>query len=664
MKREQPPVMDYRADVDGLRAIAVLAVVIFHFFPKSMPGGYVGVDVFFVISGFLVTGILDSQIRRGTFSFYQFYAKRVRRLFPALIAVIVAVLLAGSVLLMADEFSQLGKHIFSGAIFASNITLFLESGYFDRNVDLKPLLHLWSLAVEEQFYLVWPVLMYFASKGGRGRVRWTLGIVFILSLLLSVYLSRRFPSFSFYLLPTRLWELAAGGVLVLWQRDFALPQIRSNRVKSLMPLLGLAAFGYVFFVFNSTTPFPSYRALLPVLGTFVIIGVGTSARVNRFLSLKPIVYLGLISYPLYLWHWPLVSFASIVFTKSAIPPAILGLLFVLSFVLAALTYEFIEKPMKSLELTPRKVGGVVAVLFALGLTGLVIHFNHGFPGRYSDIERFRKSYFRFSSTEDTEVGALCSKTLFPIEMCALSDARKPPTVVLLGDSHANHLYPGLREVYSKRGENLALLAKSGTSPLVGVVSQRSQDTSLGEVFDYILNHPSVHTIVLGAFWGNYHEENGVQVSSILYKNRIADQATKFNGDQSRVLSEGLERTLKWARQAGKKVVFVYNIAPLPFDLETCMPRPLRSKIQECEFAFDPRRDPGSAYRAVVNRILDRFPEVVRFDPLPVLCPSGRCSVQRDGIVLYSDEYHLSEQGSIWALSGYSGESKSQMEKQP
>ncbi|RYZ88320.1 MAG: acyltransferase, partial [Proteobacteria bacterium] len=522
MKLGESSSISYRPDVDGLRAIAVLAVLIFHFFPISLPGGYIGVDIFFVISGYLVTAILEQNIKSGRFSFYKFYAKRARRLFPALIAVLVAVLLIGLLLLVSDELESLSKHIFSGTIFISNFILYSESGYFDRSVELKPLMHLWSLAVEEQFYILWPVLIYLAFRKGEKFLKFSLTFVFAISLAASIFLTRKNPSMSFYLLPTRLWELAAGGLLASQGRG-AWARICSNRwIGQVLPWLGLATCVYGFLKFDAHTTFPSYRALIPVLGTLLIVGSGERSFLAKVLSHPKVVYVGLISYPLYLWHWPLISFAYIFYNKENLPSSIVWILFALSFVIAAATYEWLEKPLKRLPLTKYKIGNVVLSLFGVGIIGSTIWSLRGLPSRFAEVENLRSSHLRFSATEETQINSECIKALFPIEMCAITEPSKLPTVVILGDSHANHFFPGLQDYYSKSGDNLALLAKSGTPPLVGVVSQRAEDSSLGDVFEFISRSPNVHTVILAAFWGNYFEESGVQVSNLLYKNRIAE----------------------------------------------------------------------------------------------------------------------------------------------
>src|SRR5687767_11476762 len=324
----------YRPDIDGLRAVAVLAVLAFHAFPHAAPGGFAGVDVFFVISGFLISGIILEDLQRGRFSLADFYWRRVRRLFPALILVLLACLALGWLVLLPDEFSRLGKHVAAGAGFIANLAFWREAGYFDWSAELKPLLHLWSLGVEEQYYLVWPLLLLFFR-------RWTLGLIVgigVLSFALNLYMTAKYPSAAFYLPMTRFWELLVGSFLA-WKTT----EGRFGNLKSACGAMLVIA-GLV--LLNGERAFPGWWALLPVLGTALLISAGPTAWVNRTILAHPAaVYVGLISYPLYLWHWPLLSFARVV--EQGEPGALTKtVLLMASFVLAWATYQFVEKPIR------------------------------------------------------------------------------------------------------------------------------------------------------------------------------------------------------------------------------------------------------------------------------------------------------------------------------
>src|SRR5438067_4150342 len=326
----------YRPDVDGLRALAVLAVLGYHAFPRVVTGGFVGVDVFLVISGFLITGIILDELRRGRFSFTGFYWRRIRRIFPALILALAACLLLGWRVLLPDEFAQLGKHVAAGAGFVANLALWREAGYFDSAAELKPLLHLWSLGIEEQYYLVWPLALFLCRRDPRRMLVMVL-MIGALSFLLNVALVPRYPVSAFYLPVTRFWELLGGSLLACLRLE--LPE----RARSAASFAGAALIGVAIVVIDGASAFPGFWALAPVVGAMLVISAGPAASLNRVLfGNRVAVYIGLVSYPLYLWHWPLLAYARIV--HGAEPPASLrAALLLLALALSVLTYELLEK---------------------------------------------------------------------------------------------------------------------------------------------------------------------------------------------------------------------------------------------------------------------------------------------------------------------------------
>jgi peptidoglycan/LPS O-acetylase OafA/YrhL len=383
----------YRPDIDGLRAVAVLAVVTFHAFPTWMKGGFLGVDVFFVISGFLISTIIFENLDRGTFSFSEFYVRRVRRIFPALVVVLLACLGFGWFVLLADELNQLGKHVAASAGFVSNFVSGSEAGYFDNSAETKPLLHLWSLGIEEQFYIVWPLLLWFAWKRKFNLL--TLAVVVALvSFYLNVKGMKHDSVATFYSPQARFWELLCGSILawfVLYKKNsFAnifsksggwlakviyRQEIKSDgrRLPSVLSLLGCLLLAYGFWNTSNTLSPPGTWALVPVLGAVSIILAGPKAWINRnILSNQIAVWFGLISFPLYLWHWPLLSFARIVENEE--PSLTIRITaVVLSVALAWLTVTLIEKPFRfGSQRIGLKVATLCGSVFVIGITGLVV----------------------------------------------------------------------------------------------------------------------------------------------------------------------------------------------------------------------------------------------------------------------------------------------------
>lgn len=333
----------YRPEIDGLRAIAVLSVVIFHYFPSILPGGFVGVDVFFVISGYLITSIILKSVSQNDFSFLDFYKRRVLRIFPALFTVLVFCLVVGWIFLFQDDYQSIGRHIFSGAFFISNLTLWHESGYFDSQSYLKPLLHLWSLGIEEQFYVVWPlvVLSCFRLEKSKKRLLFSCAFIFVASYTCSIVTMNFSGGANYYSPASRFWELMLGAIIA----SLKFSGIRTSISKS-MPLIGLVIITASLFIINEKMNFPGYIALLPVLGAAIIVAHdGSCVLGNRILSAKPLVFIGIISYPLYLWHWPLYSFYKSVFADAP-DTKILASMILLSLLLAMSTYYIIERPIR------------------------------------------------------------------------------------------------------------------------------------------------------------------------------------------------------------------------------------------------------------------------------------------------------------------------------
>jgi len=476
--------LKYRPDIDGLRAVAVLAVVVFHAFPALAPGGFVGVDVFFVISGFLISGIIFSALERGQFSFRDFYARRIRRIFPALILVLVSVYAAGWFLLYADRFAELGKHTAGGAGFIANIVLWREAGYFDGASDTKPLLHLWSLGVEEQFYFVWPLAAWLAWKR-----RFDLLALTLLVLLASLYFNldriRRDLIGTFYAPHTRFWELMTGAALAHFAGVPARSRItqRFNELldrvvarpvaRHVISVIGALLIAASVIVIDQSRHFPGRWAMLPVLGSALLIAAGPDAVINRVvLSQRLVVGIGLISYPLYLWHWPLLTLMRLV--EGETPPAGMRLTAVLiSLLLSWLTYAIVEKPIRFGPRRRLTVAALCVLLAGIGTAGFYTYRADGLWGRAVN----RSAQAPFSAYYDAmrKKGIVQPYRLECDFMELVTDAVKDRiapecttagpqgTWFLWGDSHAQALSPGLTSILPN-GVALAQVATSSCRP--------------------------------------------------------------------------------------------------------------------------------------------------------------------------------------------------------
>lgn len=432
---------DYRSDIDGLRAIAVLAVVVFHAFPGWLPGGFVGVDIFFVISGYLISKHILEELSSSSFSIKTFYARRVRRIFPALILVLLVCLLFGWLILTPGEYEKLGRHVFAGALFLANILSWREAGYFDAAADTKPLLHLWSLGIEEQFYIVWPLMLALAWRF-RDTLAWVFPGVIMLSLAYSLFLVQRDAVADFYSPVTRFWELALGAAL-------AHPGVRQTNLgpglRHALSAAGLLLILLALVIIDSQVPFPGAWALLPTLGAALLIHAGAQGGVNRqLLSLRPMVWVGLISYPLYLWHWPLLTFARII--ESEAPSLALRAWLVLSsFLLAWLTYRFIERPVRARANSRGLIWALCLSMAFLGIAGFVVKSAHGYRERLAGMMNADPTTMVVGGDRGRLLpgcGIPEAKKAHGLNYC-MRNSQQSPRYAMLGDSKAEALFYGL-----------------------------------------------------------------------------------------------------------------------------------------------------------------------------------------------------------------------------
>jgi peptidoglycan/LPS O-acetylase OafA/YrhL len=431
---------EYRAEIDGLRAVAVILVVAFHAFPGVLSGGFVGVDVFFVISGYLITGIILPDIAVSKFSFAGFYARRIRRIVPALLVVILVVLTIGWLVLLPARYQSLGRYGFAGMLFFPNFLSWSEVGYFDSTAEMKPLLHLWSLGVEEQFYLVWPPLLLMLHKSRR--LVAGLSAVVAISLAYSCFAVRYDGAAAFYAPWSRLWELGVGGIL-------ACSGLRI-RGREWVSHLGIALIVGGAVMLTKSSPFPGLLALLPVAGASIVIVFG-----SRVLARKWVVSVGLISYPLYLWHWPLLSFAAIAGVASV---SVRAALVLASVVLAALTTRMVEYPFRFGKLKRHSVGMSIAGMVAVVGLSAIVWLSQGLPGRYPDEIQSVLATMQYSPASGARVPGCWLAREATFEDYA-PECSKGASLIW-GDSHAARLYAGL----NRDGTDIAQFTRDGCLP--------------------------------------------------------------------------------------------------------------------------------------------------------------------------------------------------------
>lgn len=644
----------YRPDIDGLRAVAILSVVAFHAFPLYLPSGFVGVDVFFVISGFLISTIIFRGLQRGDFSFAEFYAHRIKRIFPALIVVLSACYAFGWFVLLPDEFKQLGKHMVAGAGFVQNFVLWREIGYFDTLAELKPLLHLWSLAIEEQFYLIYPVLIFVIWRFGLN----VLTMLLLLSLAsfgLNVSRVSANPTEMFFMPHTRFWELLAGAVLAYlqlfnnakvasWMQSWAFhpmlfrhpPQsarrvaVLNNVLSAVGLLLIVSALGLI----NKSKPFPGYWAALPVLGAFLLILAGPKAWVNRFiLANRLMVFIGLISYPLYLWHWPILAFARVV--EGEIPSRQIQIgAVVLSFVLAWLTYSVIERPIRFGKKTWLKTAALSTLLFVVGYVGHNAFERNGLEFRTKQFNIFSKA-----SEEWEYPGKLDNYSHDGTHFFYQKSGRQSLTV-FVGDSNIEQYWPRIETLIAgdPNGINGALFKTGGGCLAIPeqphAPSHKHCSDLLPAVLKLVKQKAEVSTIVIGNQWNAY----------LAFGSNMA----KKYGVESPEYADALAKLAGYIRELralDKRVFLVLNI-PISnaLDPKYMVKRDLQAfpRVFSIQNGGIARADLEVAYGKIQSDLarvaIDAGAVVI--NPMDSLCTSHCMGIDTEGEPIYRDFTHL------------------------
>ena len=642
--------LTYRPDIDGLRAVAVIPVVLYHFRIPGFGGGFVGVDVFFVISGFLITSLLFGELRAGEFSILRFYERRARRIFPALFTVVTTSLAAGIVIFFPRDLLRLAESAAATALFVSNFDFWLQSGYFDVDANLKPLLHTWSLAVEEQFYVVFPALLYVMHTRKRVSLLFLVLALAILSFGLSVWAVEQYPSAAFYLAPYRTWELMLGAILALGE----FPRPKWGWVNDALSVSGLLSIAWAVFNFTSLTPFPGFNALFPCIGTAALIfaGHGEGRIVQRILSSGPFVFVGLVSYSFYLWHWPIHVFANYMLGSSQGIPLAIALI-LLSFALAVLSWRFIEQPFRRRQWISRgtvfQLGGL-ATAMSLAIAGGLFAV-HGLPQRFSpdlrrilaeadDIEPRRHDCFNHTASE-----------LRDGNICTIGDLNAAnPTFMLWGDSHADAILPAVDAAARRVGRKGLFIVHGRCPPLIHISLTDEPTERCAQLNDAALHFAlgkDITVVILVARWAYYDQGVGYGPDANEVRHLIdLDPVTRPDVSQHAEFARVLGRTVRALRSAGKSVVIMAPVPEPGIDVPEAFARDASFQLHEARLL------PLANYRArnaYVLRDLDdlrRRYGVTIVDPVPLLCSSTSCELLRDGKPLYVDHHHLSVYGAL------------------
>jgi peptidoglycan/LPS O-acetylase OafA/YrhL len=610
--------MKYRPDIDGLRAVAVLPVLFFHAGVPGFPGGFVGVDIFFVISGYVITARLKEDISRSTFSILDFYERRVRRIFPALLFVLALTWIASLFLLLPSEMVDFSKSLAASGYFSSNFFFWKGSGYFDTASTLRPLLHTWSLAVEEQFYIFMPIAMYLGYRFLKSQWRFLFWPVAAASFILSVVVGGTAPAASFFLLPTRAWELLLGSLLILTP-----PPPIPYRFGQIGAAAGLAMIAYSVFFFNETTPFPGLNALYPCLGAALLIYFNTeqATLVGSALSLGPMVQVGLISYSLYLVHWPIVVMSRYYLIRDPQGIEVMGVILA-SLALAIFSFRFVETPFRKQKHDTSRTRVLslalasLAVTFAIGSVGV---FLNGFPLRFPD-------YHEQQIAGGLDNWGTCflpperPTAEWNASRCTITTGHED-NLLLWGDSFAAHYAPGIVRNRDNINANVIQYTSAGCPPILSFYSYKIPLCSQfnAHALDLIRDY-GVKTVVLSARW------------DLLARRGNAD----------------LHETIAKIRALGANVIVIGQSPEFGLDVQSLGYRLRHIPAVHGESSwkianFNPAIDEDLRAQAA---------GAVLIEPIKELCDSDMCPYRINGSFVFRDFGHFSAEGSDYAVKKY------------
>lgn len=623
--------IEYRKEIDGLRAVAVIPVILFHAGFSFVSGGYVGVDIFFVISGYLITSILVAEISNNRFTFSNFYERRARRILPALFFVIICCIPFAWVFMTPEQYKDFSQALIAIPSFSSNILFWLKEDYFAPSAEENPLLHTWSLAVEEQYYIFFPILLIALWRKGERTVFFAIIGLSCVSLLAAEFGSKAFPSASFYFLTTRAWELGAGAICAL------IMSRHKPAHNSAFSGVGLGMVLLSIFLYDSSTPFPSLFALAPVMGTSLIIIYSSKDNfTGKILSTRPMVWIGLISFSAYLWHQPLMAFARIALPSHP-SNYVMALLSISSIALAYITWRYIEQPFRSnkLGLLPKRSvvfsvsSFMIFVIIGFGLAG---HVGQGLPSRF-DLTAAQQSYLETATSSPVRDRCHANKSniIPPNQACQLSTGSKGG-VAVFGDSHAVELAYALSEAV-KGNSIVRQYSFSGCKPSYGLSDTSPCTKWTNDSINHIKADDSITDVVVTyrislALWGDHKG--------------LYPELPKYKSDAERLkVVNSLTSMVRALENAGKNVIYVDQSPELPRDIH----RDIYFSKNELDHIIGAKL---SWWNLRTNYFEDIFmvpPDIKRVRPSELLCDSEYCYAGRNGEAYYFDDNHLSVHGA-------------------
>jgi len=639
----------YRPEIDGLRALAIIPVLLFHAGITGFQGGFVGVDIFFVISGYLISAILFKEITSGAFSIYKFYERRVRRIFPALILVFIVCTVIASLLLMPQDFRRYARSVMASGLFSSNLLFWWEGGYFDSSSELKPLLHTWSLSVEEQFYIVFPGLLLLLLRHVK-RWRQILFTLAALSFITSVIVTKSNPSAAFYWPVSRAWELLLGSFIAL---SIGFRDIERSSVRNLMSSFGIILIAVSIFAFDNKTPFPGFAAGLPALGAALVVAYSSGTITGTVLTCKPVVWVGKLSYSLYLWHWPIIVFGKYYLMREFTETEKI-LVIAASFFASYVSMRFIEAPIRDRKwfANTAQLMRLSAVSVALLIaSNFAIYIGNGVPARLpASVQQFAAGA-RDVNPRRAECDGRSVAEIVKGHVCLVGAGEDSPSFAILGDSFGDALLPGISEAATEAGRRGIVLTSSGCYPLAGLDDMNKRgDSSCKDFVDAAItllkNKRSITNVVLIGRWTSaaLGTRFGETVDDGWFVKDINSKSTSY-GENRRVFERSVRRTVDLL--AEKRVFIVSYIPeqridpPRALGLCTYLGRECPAGIRTADF---------ETRQAFIRNTLDALATDRRIHVIDVgskLCSNQRCKIVANGHVLYADDNHLSKAGALF-----------------
>lgn len=642
----------YREDIDALRGLAVFLVVVYHAFPELLPGGFIGVDVFFVISGYLITSIIFFSINNNDFSLKEFYARRIRRLFPALVTVLLVALGFGWLVLFPEEYQQLGAHVTKSVIFLLNFELINEINYFDVESHYKPLLNLWTLSIEEQYYLFWPLLILFFFKIKKNP-SYILVFAFIISLSINIYFVKDYSQKVYYHTLTRFWQLAAGSLLAVWLINHKVLQNTNNsKTKIFIGGGGVIIIAIGALWINGQMFYPGFLAIVPVLGAAMIII--SNIKLKQYFGF---VKLGLISYPLYLWHWVIISFLYIYLGRKP-ETFVLVLAVLLSLTFAYFTHKYIEQFRYQKSSTPY----LISLLIIIGLFGFYLKEKKGLPDR-SNMQNYREALQHFKRTPAKDEICLNYSRSFLGDQQTFDYCRADPDIknkakkliAIIGDSHAHVLFPGISKVAHNKGYKTILLANSSCPTLKGFEWGNNNleiddcKKKIEEILTIIQKESRIEKVIMatrgpvyinGEIDGILTEENIKKSLSLIKNHKLTYENYFYGFTNTMQILENISHI--------KKVFYKLENPELDFLPKETISRPYdffgismnRNTISRKLYL-----QRMSLYRENIFKL--SFSKLLVLDPTDALCNDDICYSKVESQFLYADDDHFSEFGSIY-----------------